>query len=48
MSGAKCGKRDITSIFRKLRLTDSKRLDRRVTAVITYVHAYGELSHPVP
>jgi DNA-binding NarL/FixJ family response regulator len=36
----------VTSIFRKLRTPDSKRFDRRVTAVLTYLHAYGELGHP--
>ena len=36
----------VTSIFRKLRVPDSKRVDRRVTAVLVYQQAIGEL--PVP
>jgi DNA-binding NarL/FixJ family response regulator len=38
----------VSSIFRKLRMPDSKGFDRRVTAVLTYLHAYGELTHPAP
>jgi DNA-binding NarL/FixJ family response regulator len=38
----------VTSIFRKLPTTDPERFDRRVTAVLTYQHAYGELGHPGP
>jgi DNA-binding NarL/FixJ family response regulator len=38
----------VTSIFRKLHLSDPKRFDRRVMAVLTYQHAYGELGHPLP
>jgi DNA-binding NarL/FixJ family response regulator len=37
----------LTSIFRKLHASDP-RIDRRVTAVLTYQHAYGELGYPVP
>jgi DNA-binding NarL/FixJ family response regulator len=37
----------VTSIFRKLRVSDSGRFDRRVTAVLTYLHSYGELRGPV-
>jgi DNA-binding NarL/FixJ family response regulator len=33
--------RHVTSIFRKLRLPDAKRYDRRVTAVLTYLQANG-------
>ena len=36
--------RHVTSIFRKLRLPDAKRYDRRVTAVLTYLQANGELA----
>jgi len=38
----------ITSIFRKLRAPDPKRFDRRVTAVLTYLHEYGELHAGAP
>lgn len=34
----------VTSIFRKLRTPDGKRFDRRVMAVLTYLHDYGELT----
>ncbi len=34
----------VTSIFRKLGVSDSKRFDRRVTAALTYLHACGELN----
>ena len=36
--------RPVTSIFRKLRLPDAKRYDRRVTAVLTYLQGNGELA----
>jgi len=36
----------VTSIFRKLRVPDSKRVDRRVTAVLVYQQAIGELTRP--
>jgi len=36
----------VTSIFRKLRVPDSKRVDRRVTAVLVYQQAIGELTCP--
>ncbi len=36
----------VTSIFRKLRVPDSKRVDRRVTAVLVYQQAIGELTLP--
>jgi DNA-binding NarL/FixJ family response regulator len=36
----------VTSIFRKLRIPESKRVDRRVTAVLTYLQATGELTIP--
>ncbi len=38
----------VTHIFRKLHASDPTRFDRRVTAVLTYQHAYGEMGHPVP
>jgi len=38
----------VTSIFRKLHASDPKRFDRRVTAVLTYQQAYGDLGHLVP
>jgi DNA-binding NarL/FixJ family response regulator len=38
----------ITSIFRKLRAPDPKRFDRRVTAVLTYLHEHGELHAGAP
>ena len=40
----KAVERHVTSIFRKLRVPDSKRFDRRVTAVLTYLQAIGELA----
>jgi len=36
----------VTSIFRKLGVPDSKRVDRRVTAVLIYQQAMGELAVP--
>ncbi len=36
----------VTSIFRKLSVPESKRVDRRVTAVLAYLQAIGELSTP--
>jgi len=35
--------RHVTGIFRKLHVADAKRLDRRVTAVLTYLQSTGEL-----
>jgi DNA-binding NarL/FixJ family response regulator len=43
----KAVERHVTSIFRKLRLPDPKRFDRRVTAALTYLHAYGEFGSPI-
>lgn len=40
----KAVERHVTSIFRKLRVPDTKRFDRRVAAVLTYLHASGELA----
>lgn len=40
----KAVERHITSIFRKLRVPDAKRFDRRVTAVLAYLQATGELA----
>lgn len=37
----------VTSIFRKLRVPDAGRFDRRVTAVLAYLHANGELASRV-
>ena len=37
--------RHVTSIFRKLRALDVKQFDRRVTAVLTYLEAVGELAN---
>jgi len=34
----------VTGIFRKLRIPDAKRFDRRVAAVLTYLQASGELA----
>jgi DNA-binding NarL/FixJ family response regulator len=34
----------VTSIFRKLRVPDAKRFDRRVAAVLAYLQASGELA----
>jgi len=39
----KAVERHVTSIFRKLHVPDAKRYDRRVTAVLTYLQATGEL-----
>ncbi len=36
----------VTGIFRKLHAPDPERFDRRVTAVLTYLNAYGELGYP--
>lgn len=36
--------RHVTSIFRKLQVPDTKRFDRRVTAVLAYLQASGELA----
>jgi len=41
---AKAVERHVTGIFRKLRVPDSKRFDRRVTAVLAYLQANGELA----
>jgi DNA-binding NarL/FixJ family response regulator len=38
----------ITGIFRKLRIPDAKRFDRRVAAVLTYLQASGELTSQGP
>jgi DNA-binding NarL/FixJ family response regulator len=35
----------VSSIFRKLRTPGPERFERRVMAVLTYLHEYGELSH---
>ncbi len=40
----KAVERHVTSIFRKLRVPDAKRFDRRVAAVLAYLHASGELT----
>ena len=40
----KAVERHVTSIFRKLRVSDAKRFDRRVTAVLAYLQANGELA----
>src|ERR1017187_4606842 len=40
----KAVERHLTSIFRKLNSADSKRYDRRVIAVLTYLQAMGELN----
>ncbi len=40
----KAVERHVTSIFRKLRVPDAKRFDRRVTAVLAYLQANGELA----
>ena len=40
----KAVERHVTSIFRKLRMPDAKRFDRRVAAVLAYLHASGELA----
>jgi DNA-binding NarL/FixJ family response regulator len=44
---AKAVERHVTSIFRKLHVPEAKRFDRRVTAVLTYLQATGELAHQV-
>lgn len=38
----------VTGIFRKLRVPDAKRFDRRVAAVLTYLQASGELASQRP
>ena len=38
----------VTGIFRKLRIPDAKRFDRRVAAVLTYLQASGELASQRP
>ena len=38
----------VTGIFRKLQLPDAKAFDRRVTAVLTYLQASGELAGQGP
>ena len=38
----------VTGIFRKLRIPDAKRFDRRVAAVLTYLQASGELASQGP
>jgi len=40
----KAVERHVTGIFRKLRVPDSKCFDRRVTVVLTYLQAIGELT----
>ena len=40
----KAVERHVTSIFRKLGVPDAKRFDRRVTAVLAYLQANGELA----
>lgn len=40
----KAVERHVTSIFRKLHSADSKRFDRRVTTVLTYLQTMGELN----
>lgn len=40
----KAVERHVTGIFRKLRVPDSKRFDRRVTVVLVYLQAIGELT----
>ena len=41
----KAVERHVTNIFRKLRVPDAKRFDRRVTAVLAYLQASGELAN---
>ncbi len=41
----KAVERHITSIFRKLRVGDAKRVDRRVTAVLCYLEGMGDLTN---
>lgn len=40
----KAVERHVTSIFRKLRVPDAQRFDRRVAAVLAYLQASGELA----
>ena len=40
----KAVERHVTSIFRKLRVPDAERFDRRVAAVLAYLQASGELA----
>jgi len=40
----KAVERHVTNIFRKLAVRDSKQFDRRVTTVLSYLQAIGELS----
>ena len=40
----KAVERHVTSIFRKLRVPDARRFDRRVSAVLAYLQASGELA----
>lgn len=42
----KAVERHVTSIFRKLRVPDAERFDRRVAAVLAYLQANGELVGP--
>jgi len=42
-TSTKTVERHVTSIFRKLHAPDAKRFDRRVTAVLIYLQATGEL-----
>lgn len=42
---SKSVERHVTNIFRKLRIPNSKRFDRRVTAVLTFLHATGEFAN---
>jgi DNA-binding NarL/FixJ family response regulator len=44
----KAVERHVTGLFRKLRVPDSKRFDRRVAAVLTYLQAIGELTNQGP
>lgn len=44
----KAVERHVTSIFRKLRMPDAEHFDRRVTAVLTYLQANGELAAGLP
>jgi DNA-binding NarL/FixJ family response regulator len=40
----KAVERHVTNVFRKLSLPEPKRFDRRVTAVLAYLQAVGELA----